>query len=543
VERRGHGSSGNNGLGVRQSEPPISGGLDASRPFRSLSLHASILRADSHQSGIRISHLISAGTPLSQPRHSYSELATIITSCRQMSRPESSGNSPPKRRRTVEGSCWPCKQRRVKCDLQKPTCRRCLLSANAEDCSYDKLLLRWKKRPAKTVPECLPQLSIERSLNSIHLAVNERRALEYFKARLWPLFSTLHEPVPPPVALALRSQPVLQALCVFAEEHRALQERGSSKQTLERRRLHCLSVIRGQLSSEQSDGAALSALLVAVLLLYFLEGYVNCMSDDASTGCHLAGAIAIINAMGGFRAAWSSSDRMTRMLLSELASTDLTDALLQDRKPSFPACIWETMESGSVWWEVVPGTTSLGSVLSTLAEMSFYRHELQTGAEVCVEKAQAFEHALQPTYSKLECPDGDAGQDLLSPVTTASLSLVRCFQHAGLIYLYSAIHDISTKHFLLQQHVHACLECIQGMDTRSKAQNCALFPLYVAGAHSLLEAHRECVMKILGNIHNNLRFESVLSIRATLEALWQPSRSPTTWSGSFKNTAMCTLVI
>jgi hypothetical protein len=459
-----------------------------------------------------------------------------------MSRPESSGNSAPKRRRTVEGSCWPCKQRRVKCDLQKPTCRRCIIS-NTEDCSYDKLLLRWKKRPAKTVPECPPQLSVERSLNSIHLAVNERRALDYFKARLWPLFSTLHEPVPPPVALALRSQPVLQALCVFAEEHRALQERGSSKQTLDRRRLHCLSIIRGQLSGEQSDAAPLSALLVAVLLLYFLEGYVNCMSDDASTRCHLAGAIAIINAMGGFQSAWSSSDRITRMLLSELASTDLTDALFQDRKPSFPATIWEHMESGSVWWESVPGTTSLGSVLSTLAEMSFYRHELQDGAEVSVDRMQSFERALQPSYSMLERPDGEAGQDLLHPVAAASLSLVRCFQHAGLIYLYSAVHDIPTKHFLLQQHVHACLECIQGMDTRSKAQNCALFPLYVAGAHSLLEAHRDCVLKTLENIYNNLRFESVLSIRATLKALWEPSRSPTTWSGSFKNTAICTLVI
>ena len=80
-------------------------------------------------------------------------IATIPTaSCTLMSPPESSGSSQPKRRRTVEGSCWPCKQRRVKCDLQKPSCRRCI-NSQTEDCSYDKVLLRWKKRPAKTVPE------------------------------------------------------------------------------------------------------------------------------------------------------------------------------------------------------------------------------------------------------------------------------------------------------------------------------------------------------------------------------------------------------
>jgi hypothetical protein len=461
---------------------------------------------------------------------------------------ELSGSSPLKRRRTVEGSCWPCKQRRVKCDLQKPACRRCIVS-KTEDCNYDKVLLRWKKRPANTVPEChSQQLSVERALNGLPLAINERRALDYFKARLWPLFSTVHEPCPPPVALALRSQPVLQALCIFAEEHRALQERGSSIQTLERRRLHCLTVIRGQLDGGHTESTYLNALLVAVLLLYFLEGYVNCTKDGASTRCHLLGALAIIDALGGFQSAWSSSDRITRMLLSELASTDLTDALLQDRKPSFPATIWEHMEASSVWWETVPGTKSLGSVLHVMAEMSFYRHELQNGTEVCVEKAQAFERALQPTYAILDyaaesCSGGEAGKELFHPVATASLSLIRAFQHAGLIYLYSAIHNVPTKHFLVQQHVHACLECIQGMDTMSRTQNCALFPLYVAGAHSLVEAHKTCVLKTLESIHNNLRFESVLSIRATLQTLWQPDRSPTTWTESFKNTAMCTLVI
>lgn len=286
-----------------------------------------------------------------------------------MSGPESSGSSPPKRRRTVEGSCWPCKQRRVKCDLQKPCCRRCITS-KTEDCSYDKVLLRWKKRPAKTVPECQLQLSSGHALNGLDLAVNERKALDYFQACLWPLLSTAHDPCPPPVALALRSQPVLQALCVFAEEHRALQGTGSSKQALNKRRAHCLAAIRNHLGGGTPEKNALSALLVAVLLLYFLEGYVNCTRDDASTHCHFSGALAIINALGGFEATWSSSDRITRMLLSEFASTDLTDALLQDRPPSFPAIVWNCMEARSVWWQTVPGSTSLGSVLSILADMS-----------------------------------------------------------------------------------------------------------------------------------------------------------------------------
>jgi Fungal specific transcription factor domain/Fungal Zn(2)-Cys(6) binuclear cluster domain len=47
----------------------------------------------------------------------------------------------PKRVRTVEGSCWACKDRRVICDLQRPQCSRCV--AEDQPCEYGKLRLRW----------------------------------------------------------------------------------------------------------------------------------------------------------------------------------------------------------------------------------------------------------------------------------------------------------------------------------------------------------------------------------------------------------------
>lgn len=47
----------------------------------------------------------------------------------------------PKRIRTVEGSCWPCKDRRVICDLQHPECSRCASSGRV--CSYSKVRLKW----------------------------------------------------------------------------------------------------------------------------------------------------------------------------------------------------------------------------------------------------------------------------------------------------------------------------------------------------------------------------------------------------------------
>ncbi|CAJ2500213.1 Uu.00g030660.m01.CDS01 [Anthostomella pinea] len=453
----------------------------------------------------------------------------------------------PKRQRIVEGSCWPCKQRRVKCDLQKSSCRRCVLSGT--QCSYDKLVLRWRGRPTRTAPFLQQVFSDVADGSGTPLATNERRALDYFKARLWPLLSTADRPCSPPISLALRSRPVLQAACIFAESHRALQERGQSREALMSRRLNCMASIRGQLGSDSAERQMLDCLLVAVLLLYLLDGFVDCNQQHASTQAHYAGVLAILDALGGFESAWKSSERETCMLLSEFASTDLTDALLQGRKPCFPPTIWQQIQSGPVWWQTTSqGTRSLASVLGTMAEMAFYSQDIRDGQELCRDKVVEFERALQPTYSILES-DTFMEKELVRASDPARMpevfanAFVRAFQHAGLIYLYRVICNLPTRHLLLQQHVHACLDCIQGIDLNCKAQNCALFPLYVAGAHSLSKVHRDCVLLRLDGIYAALRFEAVLSIRAALESLWKSERQLETWSSAFQDLAVGTLVL
>ncbi|KAI1080764.1 fungal-specific transcription factor domain-containing protein [Whalleya microplaca] len=454
----------------------------------------------------------------------------------------------PKRQRVVEGSCWPCKQRRVKCDLQKPMCRRCVMSGT--DCCYDKMVLRWNGKPSKTAPY-QQQVLCTRPLfgSGTSLATNERRALDYFKARLWPLLTTADQPCSPPISLALRSRPVLQAACVFAESHRALQERGQTRETLMNRRLSCMALIRAQLGSDTAKRPTLFSLLVAVILLYLLDGYLDCTQQHASTRCHYAGVLAIIDALGGFESVWGSSEMESSLLLSEFASTDLTDALLQGRTPAFPATIWQKIQSKAVWWETTSyGTRSLASVFGTMAEMSFYLQDVRGGEALCKEKVIEFERTLQPTYSMLHADALMDTEIIKASDPTRMLeafanSFVRAFQHAGLIYLYSVICNLPTRHLLVQQHVHACLDCIQGIDLSCKAQSCILFPLYVAGAHSLAPLHRECVLGRLDAVYSNIKFESVLSTRTALESLWKSERQLDACKSTFQNLAGDTLVL
>ena len=90
-----------------------------------------------------------------------------------------------KRRRIVEGLCWPCKQRRIKCDLRKASCRR-YVASNSESCSYGKVLVHWKQHPAKGIPAIQPAIS-----DGLSLAVSGQRARSHQILQKPPLASPL----------------------------------------------------------------------------------------------------------------------------------------------------------------------------------------------------------------------------------------------------------------------------------------------------------------------------------------------------------------
>jgi len=457
-----------------------------------------------------------------------------------------SGQQPPKRQRTVEGSCWACKQRRVKCDLLKPSCQRCLVSG--AECCYDKVLLRWDARRSRT--SVIPSPTIGPLSFQTPLAVPEKKALDYFRGRLWPLLSTSDQPCHPPISIALQSQPVLQAACIFAEAHRALKDRGPSSQSLINRRVKCLAGIRGSLVDTFVPKSALQALLLAVLLLYHSDGFVDCLQPHASTQSHHAGVVAIVHTLGGFESAFKSVGKETCMLLSEFATTDVVNAMLRDVRPSFSKGIWNDIESGPVWWETGQhGSLTFASIFGVMTELAHYAHDIKgdNSNSPVVNKIDHFERALRPSYPSLSdfasTETSDSTDDQTLKAAVFSQALCRAFQHAALIFLYRSICCLPTSHLLVQQHVHACLACITSMEIDSKAHNCTLFPLYVAGAHAVDEVRRRIVMERLEAVQQGLGFESVMSIRQALEQLWLGDDQTGVWTDSFKNLAQGTLVL
>lgn len=469
-----------------------------------------------------------------------------------LSRNDNSTIMPPKRERTVQGSCWPCKQRRVKCDLGKPLCQRCI-SSEAK-CCYDKLLIRWKKTPPTqnlTVYQS-PLTTLNIHLKDNTLANRDRKALEYFQFAVWPLFTTAAHPCPPPILLAMECQPVLLVVCELAEAHRTLRDeaRTSMVSAPFDKRMSCLASVREQLRNNNSNQTSLSSLLVAVFLLYFLDGFIECDHQSASTASHHVGVQAIVDHLGGFEALIKMGQKDITMLLSEFASTDLTKALLDDRSPCFPAEIWTQIEHGTVWWdqETYDGTT-LASVFRIMADMSVYRQQIRGDPEtLSMEVVQDFERCLQPSFQILNFDHiknsntYTVHESTLEPRMQAD-SFTRAFQHSALVYLYRAICGLPPRHSLVQQHVQSCGECIRNISPLSKAHNCIIFPLYIMGAHTFLQDQRAFVLERLDSIYKYLRFNSVLLVRAALEDLWKSPRHNGDWWDMFRSLGEHVLVI
>lgn len=483
---------------------------------------------------------------------------------------------PSQRVRVVQGSCWPCKKRRVKCDLAKPVCQRCSVAGAA--CDYNTRLIRWSTRPsvavadassvvaassppatspASTAAATATAVSAARAMRRITierpLINNEQRAMSYFQGRVWPLLTTVPDPCAPPTPVAMQHRVVLLSMCVFAASHRYLQD-GRGEELITPARSECLQVLRAQVDgccNRRSD--MLPTLLFAVLLLYLHDGFVE-GSASSATLKHSHGVLAILAQLGGLSAVIGRGQESMDMLLSEFASADLTTALLQERAPSFAPDLWPVIDKTSVWWGRDPlGRCSLAAVFEDMAALAVYHDQLRSGAEVLsVERVRDFELRLRPIYAPLTPEDLDSSASSVggdSPCTMPEIApsppsqgdieaveafkLVRAFQQTALIYLYRVVCGLSAYHPLVQQHAESCLDGLLEVPRSSHIFHCVIFPLYVAGAHAQSPRRREAVGDMVGRIFDDMRFGSVRAIGVALRDVWRGDPDAMSWGTMF----------
>ncbi|ETS76977.1 hypothetical protein PFICI_10851 [Pestalotiopsis fici W106-1] len=441
--------------------------------------------------------------------------------------------------RTVVGSCWSCKKRRIRCDLGKPGCVRCSLIGAS--CDYGEKCIRWNSKAATSIP-AVYQANDMGSYHATSLAVNEKRALEYFHGRLWPLFTTASEPCSPPIVMALQHRVLLLAICVISDGHRILQDGRNDRRMLKSKHLECLAAVRGELDTHCQSGDRLPvSLLLAVLFLYFHGGYMDCTLDMASTASHHAGVRAIIAGLGGIEAILDECPEPLHMLLSEFASADLTTTMIKGGSPAYGPAFWLAVDKRCVWWSRDPlGRSSLASVFSGISRMIAYQVGLlNKGEGPDTDRILEFEALFDPVY--IPVTSGGLGNHEGGSKTATknsleifnAFSLIRAFQLAALIYLRRAVCGLPTLHPLVQQHVLPCLDCILDMVQPTMVFNCVIFPLLITGAHVQSLGYRRKVRNLVSAIHRDMKFCSVQSAGVFLDRLWASRPEVLSWYQMF----------
>lgn len=451
--------------------------------------------------------------------------------------------------RVVQGSCWSCKKRRVKCDLTKPACQRCIQTGAR--CDYNARLIRWSTR--STVRD-VPRICQLAGLGHNGLEAGEKRALDYFHLRVWPLLQTSEELCAPPLPVAIENRVVLLAACVLAGSHQLLQDGRGHLRGLNSQRLECLAAIRSEVDGCVGGcSGSLLVLLFAVLLLHLHDGFMELHGDVASTASHHQGVVAILVQLGGLESVFRLSQEPLQMLLTEFVSADLTTALIHGTVPSYDPGVWDLLDQGAVWWGRDPlGRHSLAAVFREMSSMAFYLDSnTNKETDLCMEKVRAFEVVLHPIYAPLLAPassgmseaDSDRSVGDRELEATHAFALIRAFQHTGLIFLYRAICGLPILHPLVQQHVQSCLNCILEIERSSKVLHCVVFPLYVAGAHAQSSRHQQAIVDLVDFIYDSMRFASVKSIASALSYIWRSQSLDSTWNELFQGHSPHVLVL
>ncbi|KAF5230149.1 hypothetical protein FANTH_13964 [Fusarium anthophilum] len=448
-----------------------------------------------------------------------------------------------KRVRTAQGSCWSCKQRRIKCTLTKPCCNQCKVIG--AECVYSNLLIRWSTRPNAF------QALVAGVSEPCPITLYQKRALEYFEHRLWPLFTVDEAPCSVPLDTTIKDKTVLQAVCVIADAHRYLLDKRQSESNVQLRRVDALASIRRDLCQVGLSEDQQKHLLSAILILYFLDGYIDCNREHAATSSHQVRIRAMINNMGGAGRILATANDALRLLISEFAAADLSAAIFRGVEPYFPCDAWPLLSAYRVWWASTgEDALKLGLLFQNISAMVFYGKKIQSSNEApSAEQVTTFEATFCPTYSLIAYSEQfDTVWKASSETRAAQESVLRgefyrIFQHAANIYLYRVICRYPPVHCLVQQHVCAAIGKVLSMEDDSKEANCVLLPLRIVGAHLENEKLQQRLFHKLELIHQSLKFESVDCVKHWLSKLWELESLPEAWTDLFQDLNQHAVVI
>lgn len=417
---------------------------------------------------------------------------------------------PPPRIRTVEGSCWGCKERRVICDLRVPSCDKCLKIGRR--CDYGKVRLRWTdcvasrgRLAGKKIPLYQPPALVKTADH--HML--------YFEHELLPRFNISNTVMRLDLSELSRDPTLLQSVVAVANAHatyRSVNEKALSLSKIEDRN-NALRLFRKQLMSSHTDEAN-SSLFIANVLLCILDGIIEPITESSATHHHIIGGKAILKQWKGMGDILQQKYELPVLMLSIFATMDLTHALLIGDDPYFDASTWSEFGDCEPWWGNVKCDDDFLETMAIISQLATMGHEVRNF------RSTAPIGVLLSIQMALEQQAARQLETKYTPDQAAWAAFCACYRFTASVYLYRALSVLDVDHELVQQAVEGCMEIIGGDALTDKLHHCVLFPVLIIGSHCLKSEHRLSIKKSLARTAVYLSFESLRSLENFLEKRW-----------------------
>jgi hypothetical protein len=433
-----------------------------------------------------------------------------------------------RRNRVVEGSCWHCRKRRLKCDLSKPECTQCLDKAQA--CSYSTLPpIKWvggaasrgrmaESRSPKSPTSPGPLLVAPSSI----MPMERSDVLMYFMNAVLPRFQIPDEPIRLDVDVVLQDEALQQAVVAVSQAHYALHSKVDVYDVEVIRKKARQSAIEGFrkcLSQGVQSESSAQRLFAINILLCILDGMIEPSEELNASTCHLRGGFAILDQWANTPTRMLLQDGMQAHLLSVYATMDLVHALLSGDKPFFESMIWKMFADVQTWFgRLRPGDRFLeilaafsdGAALGNLVCNNAYSQSTLTLVEKCL---VPIESVFIPDRSRKDM------QSLGKEDTPWEL-FCSIYEICGYIYLQRALRLRHATDEIVQSATRRGVEKLMDDRLPTMMRHCLVFPILVIGSHCTLTQDRKAIMDVLSPSCSYLSFGNMQLMTEFLRSVW-----------------------
>ncbi|KHN98440.1 Zn(2)-C6 fungal-type DNA-binding domain protein [Metarhizium album ARSEF 1941] len=447
-----------------------------------------------------------------------------------------------RRRRVVEGSCWTCRKRRVKCDVRKPSCTRCLDAR--KNCSYGTTPpLRWVGDvSSRSCLASLASLKNSSTLSGLGVArwsppssqpLEQSESKLYFSNVVLPRF-VLNESIERDLDDVLQNETLIGAITAVSQAHYARCSKVDVYDVSTVRKLARLSAIeafrRCLQQGLQSDSSA-QRLFATNILFCILDGMIEPSDEYNSSTCHLRGGWAILHKWPNTPTRMLLQDGLQAHLLSIYATMDLVHALLGGHKPFFQSAIWNMFARLQTWFGRLPAGDKFLGILAAFSDMASLGNVVHL--DQSLDSVSLVSKCLPGIEAALSLEGMQDAQGSLGRTNTPSPSpwAIFCsiYIMCGVIYLQRAVRSRPADDARVQIAARHGVAKVIDQNLPAVMRHCIVFPVLIIGSHCTLAQDREAILQVLSPTSSYLSFGNMQLMADFLRETWAREQTNQTW--------------